>query len=163
MRSLWGVLAVAAVIALGWSVWWYEWGSLKAGPPEAVVQAFLQAVQTRDWGTAEAYMTQHMRGRIGQEGFGAMQQFVEARLEPFSAFEVVRVAPRGEEADVIVRLLLPINEGQSPQPVASTPGIHGGPGRVEGRNFVHSHRFQLQQEGRGAWRIYQFEEVDERS
>ena len=43
----------------------------------------------------------------------------------------------------------------SPEPV----GAHGHPGRIDGDRFVHSHRFQLQREGR-AWRIYQFEAVD---
>lgn len=91
-----------------------------------------------------------------------MQGFVESRLEPFKSYEVVRATPRGDEVDVFVRLLLPVQPGEQPQHEAmSTVGAHGHPGRIEGNQFVHAHRFQLQQEGR-AWRIYQFEEVDER-
>lgn len=149
-----GLLIIAAII-------WWGWGRLKAGPPEVVVQEFLRAVQGHDWGTAQAYMTQHVRGRIGREGFGAMERFVEARLEPFRSFEIIRVTPRGDEVGVVVRLLLPIPEGTSAPPTTQAAGTHGYPGRVEGKQFVHAHRFQFQREGR-AWRIYQFEEVDDR-
>lgn len=153
MRYVIVVLAVLALI-------WFGWLRVKAGPPEAVVDDFLRAAQSSDWGTAQAYMTGHMRGRIGQEGFGGMQRFVEARLEPFETFEIVRVTPRGDEVDVIVRLLLPVRDREAHEAMQQV-GAHGHPGRIEGNQFVHAHRFQLQQEGR-AWRIYQFEEVDER-
>ncbi len=162
MRFFWPGLLIAAVIATGWFGWWVGWGRYKAEPPEAVVQDFLRAAQSGDWGTAQAYMTRHISGRITQEGFGGMQRYLEARLNPFTTFEIVRVTPRNGEVDVVARLLLPIPGGSGGQPVASQPGEHGAPGRVEGSNFVHSHRFVLQREGR-AWRIYQFEEVDERS
>lgn len=141
---------------------WWAFGRLRAGPPEAVVGEFVRAVQQENWGRAEAYMTQHVRGRLGREGFGAMEQFVRARLEPFRSFEIVRVSPRGDEVDVVVRLLLPISEQPGAAPAASAVGAHTSPGRIEGGQFVHAHRFQLQREGRGAWRIYQFEEIDER-
>ena len=154
MRYFWAVL-LHVVIA------WLVWGRPTAGPPEVVVARFLRAVQGGDWGTAQAYMTQHMRGRIGREGFGAMQRYVEARLEPFRAFEIVWVTSRFDDADVVARLLPPITgtaiaAGQ-PQEIAR----HEYPGRIEGNRFVHAHRFQLQWDG-WAWRIYQFEEVDER-
>lgn len=139
---------------------WIAWGRPISGPPEAVVTRFLRASQGGDWGTAQAYMTQHMRGRIGREGVGAMQRFVEARLEPFASYEIARVTPRGDEVDVVVRLLLPVPAGASP-PATQEVGAHRYPGRVEGDQVVHAHRFQLQQDG-AAWRIYQFEEIDER-
>ena len=162
MRYVWNGLLVIAVIAAVWGVWWYGWGRLKPGPPAVVVQEFLQAVLDRDWGTAQAYMTQHMRGRIGREGLGAMERFVEARLDSFSSYQVVRVTPRDDEVDVVARLTQPVPAGQPGASSSPTPGLHGTPGRLEGDRFVHAHRFQLQREGRGAWRIYQFEEVDER-
>lgn len=160
MRYFWNFLLIAVIVATAWFVWWYGWGRLTAGPPDAVVRAFLQASLDKDWAAAQAYMTQHMRGRIGREGFDAMPRFVEARLELFSTFEIVRIAPQDEEADVVVRLLLPVRDWQPVQP--ATTGMHGTPGRIEGESFVHAHRFQLQREGLGTWRIYQFEEVDER-
>ena len=92
-----------------------------------------------------------------------MQRFVESRLEPFTTFQIVRVTPRGQEVNGFVRLLLPVPADQPQVSAAPLVGLHGTPGRIEGTNFVHAHRFQLQQQGRGAWRIYQFEEVDERS
>jgi len=84
---------------------------------------------------------------------------MEARLEPFRSFEIVGATPRSDEVDIVVRLFLQVAELRgghaSPEPV----GAHGHPGRIDGDRFVHSHRFQLQREGR-AWRIYQFEAVD---
>lgn len=162
MRYLRTGLLIAVIVTIAWFGWWLGWGRFTAGPPEAVVEDFLRAARSGDWGVAQAYMTQHMQGRIGREGFGAMQQFLESRLEPFTAFEIVRVTPREDEVDVVVRLLLPIKEGQTTAEVAGNEAKHATPGRIEGANFVHAHRFQLQREGRGAWRIYQFEEVDER-
>lgn len=153
MRFFWlGVLILVVV--------WLAWGRPTAGPPDEVVTRFLRAARERDWGTAQAYMTQHMRGRIGREGFGAMQRFVDSRLEPFDTYEIVRTTARGDEVDVVVRLRLPIPQGE-PGHTAMPAAAHGHPGRVEGDQFVHAHRFQVQREGR-AWRIYQFEEVDER-
>ncbi len=145
---------------LALNIAWLTWDRPKAGPPEFVVDRFLRAAQGSDWGAAQTYMTQHMRGRIGREGFGAMQRFVEARLEPFTSYAIARVTPRGDEVDVVVRLLLPVPEGASP-PATQEVAAHRYPGRVEGNQFVHAHRFQVQREGR-AWRIYQFEEIDER-
>lgn len=139
---------------------WVAWGRPISGPPEAVVTRFLRAAHGGDWGTAQSYMSQHMRGRIGQEGFGGMQRFAKARLEPFTTYDIARVTPRGDEVDVVVRLLLMIPAGAS-LPRAQEVAAHEYPGRMEGNQFVHAHRFQLQREGR-AWRIYQFEEVDER-
>lgn len=155
----WGVLTVVIAATVGF-VWWFGWGQYPSGPPETVVREFLQAAQARRWGRAQAFMTQHMRGRLSREGFDAMDRYLEARLEPFDTFEIVRMMPRGDETDVIVRLLLPISEQQTAGPARA--GMHGTPGRVEGNHFVHAHRFVLQREGLGAWRIYQFEEVDER-
>lgn len=129
---------------------WWEFGRLKAGPPEAVVDKFLRAVQRENWGRAEAYLTQHIRGRLGREGIGATEQFVRARLEPFQTFEIARVSPRGDEVDVVVRLLLPVSERPDAQTAQAAVGVHAYPGRIEGGQFVHAHRFQLQQEGRGA-------------
>jgi hypothetical protein len=145
------------LIILG--VVWAIWARPVSGPPELVVKRFLQSVQRENWGTAQTYLTRHMRGRLGQEGIGGTERFVDSRLEPFLAFEIIRVTPRGAETDVVTRLLLPVaevpGEHTGPEPVAR----HGHPGRLEGDQFVHAHRFQLQREG-GAWRIYQFEEVD---
>lgn len=163
MRSFWSGLLIAIIVTTAWFGLWFGWGRFKAGPPEAVVQDFLRAAQSGDWGTAQAYMTRHMRGRIAQEGFGGMQRFLEARLNPFTTFEIVRVLPRNtDDVDVVARLLFPIPGGGVGRPAASKPGDHDAPGRVEGSSYVHAHRFELQREGR-AWRIYQFEEVDERS
>jgi|GEM_PF-4353574 len=148
---------VAAVLILTAIIWWG--GRLKAGPPEAVVEEFLRAVQRQNWGRAEGYMTQHIRGRLSGEGIGGMERFVGARLEPFQSFEIVRVSRRGAEIDVVARLSLPAPEDASAAQTAV--GAHGAPGRLEGGRFVHAHRFQLQPEGR-RWRIYQFEEVDDR-
>lgn len=161
MRYFWPGVVIIVAISTAALVWWIGWGQYTPGPPEAVVGEFLRAAQSGDWGRAQAFMTQHIQGRVSREGFGAMQRFLESRLEPFATFEIVRVASRGDEVDVVARLLLPIPQGQAPATAALTVG-HVGPGRVEGDNFVHAHRFQLQQQGRGAWRIYQFEEVDER-
>lgn len=158
MRYVLGAVLIVALILL--AAWW-GFGRLKAGPPEAVVTEFLRAVTREDWGTAQAYMTRHIRGRLGQEGIGATERFVQARLEPFRSFEIARVSPRGDETDVVARLLLPVPEGAAPQATPAV-GAHTSPGRLEGSRFVHAHRFVLQQEGR-AWRIYQFEEVDDRS
>jgi len=161
MRYVWPALLILIVAATASLVWWLGWGQFTGGPPEAVVREFLLAARSGNWGRAQAYMTKHMQGRIGREGFGAMQQFLESRLEPFTTFEVARVVPRGDEVDVVVRLLLPATPGQVAAAAGRGAG-HGTPGRLEGNSFVHAHRFQLQQEGRGTWRIYQFEEVDER-
>ena len=60
---------------------------------------------------------------------------------------------------VVTRLFLPAPSGASAAQTAV--GAHGAPGRLEGGRFVHAHRFRLQPEGRG-WRIYQFEEMDDR-
>ncbi len=150
------VVIGVAILAIIWFIWLRP----VSGPPELVVTRFLQSVQRENWGTAQAYMVQHMRGRIGQEGIYGMERFTAARLEPFRTFQILRTAPRGTEVDVIARLLLPIaavpGAHASPEPV----GAHGHPGRIEGDQFAHVHRFQLQREGR-AWRIYQFEEVSE--
>lgn len=72
-----------------------------AGPPEAVVQEFLRAARSSHWGRAQGYMTQHVQGRLARESFGAMQQFLQSRLEPSVTFEVVRVASR----DGVVRFV----------------------------------------------------------
>lgn len=141
---------------------WWGFVRLTAGPPEAVVGEFLRAVQGQNWWRAQAYMTQHIQGRLGREGFGAAEQFVRARLEQFQTFEIVRTVPRGDEADVVVRLRLPVSEWPGGEVSPQAVGAHTNPGRVEGDQFIHAHRFQLQREGLGAWRIYQFEEVDGR-
>ena len=139
------------LIILG--VVWAIWVRPVSGPPELVVTRFLQSAQRENWGTAQTYLTRHIRGRLGQEGIGGTERVGD------SLFEIIRVTPRGAETDVIVRLLLPVaevpGEHTGPEPAAR----HGHPGRLEGDQFVHAHRFQLQREGR-AWRIYQFEEVD---
>ena len=161
MRYFWPGEVIIVAISTAAFVWWFGWGQYTPGPPEAVVGEFLRAARSGDWGRAQAFMTQHIQGRVSREGFGAMQRFLDSRLEPFATFEIVRTVPRGDEVDVVARLLLPIPPGQAPA-AATRPGSHVGPGRPEGANFVHAHRFQLQRQGRGAWRIYQFEEVDER-
>jgi len=160
MRYVWSGVLTVVIAATAGLVWWFGWGQYPSGPPETVVREFLQAAQARRWGRAQAFMTQHMRGRLSREGFSAMDRYLEARLEPFDTFEIVRTTPRGDETDVVVRLLLPIPGGQVVVPAQA--GMHATPGRVEGDHFVHAHRFVLQREGLGAWRIYQFEEVDER-
>lgn len=152
------VLVAVLIVILAW----WAFGRVKAGPPEAVVGEFLRAVQEENWGRAQAYMTRHVRGRLSTEGIGGTERYVRARLERFQSFEIVRTAPRGDEVDVVVRLLLPVPEQPAGQVTQPAVGGHGYPGRIEGGQYVHAHRFQLQQEGR-AWRIYQFEEVDERS
>ena len=161
MRIIWIVLLIAVVAGAGWGIWWYGWGRFTAGPPETVVENFLKAVLAKDWGSAEGYMTIHTRNRIGREGQGGMQRFVEARLEPFTAFEIDRATRSNDRADVVARLLLPVPEGQAVPPFAPPVGLHGTPGRIVGTSFVHTHRFVLQIQGRNAWRIYQFEEVDD--
>ncbi|OFX27946.1 MAG: hypothetical protein A2Z07_08125 [Armatimonadetes bacterium RBG_16_67_12] len=157
MRSIWVGLLVLVVLGTAGLGWWIGWGRFTAGPPEAVVGAFLRAAQAGNWGTAQAYMTRHMQGRLAREGFGAMRGFLATRLEPFATFEIIQVTPRGDEIDVVVRLMRPAKPDEigSPPP---QPGTHGG-GRIVDGAFVHAHRFQLQQEGQ-AWRVYQFEEVD---
>lgn len=79
-------------------------GTIHGRAPEAVVGAFLRAAQAGNWGTAQAYMTRHMQGRLAREGFGAMRGFLATRLEPFATFEIIQVTPRGDESDVVVRL-----------------------------------------------------------
>src|SRR3989304_8038542 len=107
MRAIGFALLVAVVLGAGWGIWWYGWGRFTPGPPETVVENFLKAVLAKDWGSAEGYMTIHSRNRIGQEGQGGMQRFVDARLEPFTAFEIVRATRSNDRADVGARLLLP--------------------------------------------------------
>ena len=139
-------------------VGWFVWGRLvvTAGPPEAVVQEFLQAVRAGDWGRAESFMTSHMRARIGQEGLNGMERFATTRLlHPFTQFAIVQVKSEGNNATVLVRLASPPNAKNG----ASAIGAHIVAGRMEGGMFMHAHRFILQREGR-AWRIYEFEDAN---
>lgn len=153
-----GLLVLLAALLVGGAAW-FVWGrlALVAGPPEAVVQNFLRAAKAGDWGKAERYMTSHQRYRIGQDGVDGMERFTQSRFQPFSTWEIVRVAGRGDrEVDVMVQLSPPISETP-----ASIIAAHRAYGHVEGNVFAHAHRFVLQHEGR-AWRIYQFEESDAR-
>lgn len=153
-----GLLVLVAALLVGGAAW-FVWGrlALVSGPPEAVVQDFLRAAKAGDWGKAEAYMTSPQRYRIGQEGVDGMERFAQGRLQPFSTWEIVRVAAHGDrEVDVVVRLSQPVSEM-----VPSTIAAHRAYGHIEGNIFAHAHRFVLQHEGRG-WRIYQFEEADAR-
>ena len=154
-RTVRYVLMVVAVVVILWAVWLRP----VSGPPELVVGRFLQSVQRENWGTAQTYLVQHMRARTGQEGIGGMQRFTDARLEPFRTFDITGVTPRGGAVDVVVSLRLPVAEVPGDHAAAEPLAAHGHPGRIEGDQFVHAHRFQLQREGR-AWRIYQFEEVE---
>ncbi|HEY6103924.1 MAG TPA: hypothetical protein VI007_11950 [bacterium] len=152
MRYVVGALIILSVVLTIWM-------RPVSGPPELVVTRFLQSAQRENWGIAQAYLTRHITGRLGQEGIGGTERFVASRLEPFRRFDIVRVTPREEETDVLVRLILPVAAVPGGHSVSEPPGRHGHRGRIEGDQFVHAHRFQLQREGR-AWRIYQFEEVE---
>lgn len=66
-RNAWPVVLVAGAVATVAGAWWYGWGRLAAGPPEAGVDGFLRAAQSRDWAAAAGYLTQHTRVRIGLE------------------------------------------------------------------------------------------------
>ena len=138
------VLMVVAAVVVLWAVWLRP----VSGPPELVVGRFLQSVQRENWGTAQTYLVQHMRARTGQEGIGGMQRFTAARLEPFRTFDITDATPRGEELDVVVRLFLPVADVPGAHAAGEPPAAHGHPGRIEGEQFVHAHRFQLQRDGR---------------